>query len=233
MNIQTFHSSSKGNLYKIDDGKTPLLIDPGVPIMEVKKCLNFKVSEIEGALGSHFHADHSQALPDLIKMGIDCWVSRDTAEALKLTGHRIHIIEPEKYFQIGSWSIWPFPLVHDVPNIGFLLSSGDERLLYATDTHYIAATGFEGLTAIMIEINYSMDILEQNIRSGLVDIAQIKRVLFNHMSLKTAIDFLEANDLSRVEEIFLLHLSSGNSIADLFKKEVMRQTGIPTFIGEV
>ena len=176
--------------------------------------------------------DHSKAVKKLMESAIDVYTSKPTAQALALSGHRLNIVEPMEQFKVGSWTCKGFPLPHDADNMGFLLASGDERLLYCTDCHYIPYR-FEGLTAMMLEVNYSLPILEQNIRSGLVDIAQIRRVLTSHMSLQTALDFLKANDLSRVEEIFLLHLSSGNSIAELFQKEVMRQTGIPTYISEV
>ncbi|HEA68220.1 MAG TPA: MBL fold metallo-hydrolase [Desulfobacterales bacterium] len=173
-----------------------------------------------------------------MESAIDVYVSRETKEALNLSGHRLHIIEPEKQFEIGTWTIDTFPLVHDVPNIGFLLSSGDERLLYATDTHYIAATGFEGLTHIMIEINFSMEIVEANIKAppeapNHLKLSAAKRIMVNHMHLKTAIDFLKANDLSRVQEIHLLHLSDNNSIAKIFKSAIQSNFGKPTYISEV
>lgn len=44
------------------------------------------------------------------------------------------------------------------------------------------------------------------------------------------IDELKANDLSKVREIWLLHLSDGNSDAERFKREVMELTGKPVYI---
>lgn len=43
-------------------------------------------------------------------------------------------------------------------------------------------------------------------------------------------DFLKANDLRHVQEIWLLHLSDGNSDADRFKREIQELTGKPVYI---
>ena len=43
-------------------------------------------------------------------------------------------------------------------------------------------------------------------------------------------DFLRANDLSRVKEIHLLHLSDRNSSANCFKKEIQSLTGKPVYV---
>jgi hypothetical protein len=45
------------------------------------------------------------------------------------------------------------------------------------------------------------------------------------MELTTVKDFLLANDLSKVANIVLLHMSSGNSNAEEFKKEITEVVG--------
>jgi hypothetical protein len=45
------------------------------------------------------------------------------------------------------------------------------------------------------------------------------------MSLDTCIGFLRKNDLSKVNNIVLIHLSDGNSDEKLFKSEVENATG--------
>jgi phosphoribosyl 1,2-cyclic phosphodiesterase len=58
------------------------------------------------------------------------------------------------------------------------------------------------------------------------------RLLRSHFSLENVLEFLRANDLSKVEEIWLLHLSQSNSSEELFKKEVQAATGKPVFIAK-
>lgn len=53
--ISVFESGSQGNLYKIADGKTSLLIECGISIKKIKKYLDFRLRDIDGCLISHEH----------------------------------------------------------------------------------------------------------------------------------------------------------------------------------
>ena len=182
-------------------------------------------------LTSTSYADHSKAVKDIMRVGIDCYMSRGTVEALGLSGHRLNIIKAKQQFKIGSWTILPFETQHDARDpLGFLLANQDgEKLLYATDTYFIRYR-FQGLTHIMIETNYSMDILRANVEAGLVEPTLKTRILKSHFSLENVKKFLQANDLSKVEAIFLLHLSDNNSNAERFKREVQELTGKMVFV---
>lgn len=224
-------SGSRGNCYHITDGSTPLLLECGIGWKEIQRGLNFRTSQLAGCLVSHEHQDHSKAVRDVMKAGIDCYMSQGTAEAFGISGHRLHIIKAKQQFRIGTWTILPFETQHDAAEpLGFLLANQyGEKLLYATDTFYIRYR-FKALTHLMLECNYSLDILKANVEAGAVDVSLKNRILKSHMSLETLKGFLKANDLSRVEQIWLLHVSDGNSDADRFKREVMELTGKPVFI---
>jgi len=164
---------------------------------------------------------------DLIKAGVDCYLSRGTAEALGVTGHRVHILKDKVQVTIGPWRIMPFAAAHDAAEpLGFLLAKGDKKLLFVVDSNYIP-NRFTGLSHVMIGVNYHADILRENVRSGAVDISLANRILKNHMSIQTAMEFFRANDMSQVKEIYLLHLSSTNSDPDQFREEIERITGRP------
>lgn len=226
MQISAYYSGSTGNLYQVDD----LLIEAGVSIKEIKRALGFKLHEIEACLISHEHKDHSMATKDLIKAGIDVYVSRGTAEIMGLSGHRVHTLKAGKPVAIGPWIVLPFNIIHDaVEPLGFLLARGREKLLYATDTHYIPHR-FKGLTHIMIETSFDSNILQRNVMAGLVHPDVARRILMNHMSLKTALGVLQANDMTRVQEIHLLHLSNHNSDAEMFASQAQQTTGRPVYV---
>jgi len=174
--------------------------------------------------------DHSKAVKEIMRAGIDCYISAGTAEALGLFGHRINIIKARQQFRIGTWTILPFETQHDVFNLGFLIANQDgDKLLYATDTYYIRYR-FQGLTHIMVECNYSLDILRANVEAGAVPKEFKSRLLKSHFSLENVKEFLKANDTSKVQEIWLLHLSDGNSDAERFKREIQSLTGKPVYI---
>lgn len=224
--IKALGSSSKGNCYRVTDGSTPLLLECGLPYKEIQKGFDFQMSSIAGCLVTHEHGDHSKSIKDVMKAGIDVYASKGTFEALNITHHRTKSVEAKKQFQIGTWTILPFDVQHDVSEpYGFLLvNQQGEKLLFATDTYYIKYR-FTGLTHLMVECNYSLDILNENIANGTVPKVMKKRLLHSHFNLENVKEFLKANDLSKIQEIWLLHLSDTNSNADLFKSEIQMLTG--------
>lgn len=231
MEIKILASSSRGNCYHVTDGTTRLLLECGIPFAEIRHGLGFQVTGVAACLVSHEHKDHCKAVADVMKAGIDVFASAGTIEAVGLLGHRLHVIRAREQFIIGSWTILPFETQHDAAEpLGFLLANrAGEKLLYVTDTMYVRYR-FQGLTHLMIECNYAADILGANVESGAVPVEMKRRIIRSHMSLETCLDFLRANDLSQVREVWLLHCSSKNSDVELFKREVRAVTGKPTFI---
>lgn len=153
-------------------------------------------------------------------------MSHGTADALGVADHhRVKLVLPLQKIVIGSWKIKPFSAIHDaeIP-LGFLLASGEDNLIYATDTAYIPYRVPE-LSHILIECNYSKELLRESVLSGAVSSELKRRIMAYHMSLETVLDFLKANDLSQLKEIYLLHLSSTNSDEALFKRSVEELVG--------
>ena len=210
----------------VNDGSTKILLECGIRFKDIQRGLNFETSDISACLITHEHKDHCVAIKEVLKAGIDCYTSAGTTKEINVQHHRIHNIKAKQKFTIGTWSIIPFEANHDaLEPLNFLLvNQSGEKLLFATDTFYIKYK-FKGLTHIMIEANYSMKILEEKIASGSLPEVMKTRLMRSHFSLENVKDFLRANDLSKVEEIWLLHLSDTNSDAEQFKREIAEQTG--------
>jgi len=157
-------------------------------------------------------------------------MSNGTAEALELSHHRLHIIKAYNQFQVGAWTIIPFETIHDAAEpLGFLMAQGKVKILFAIDTEYIPYR-FPGLTHILIGVNYSMEIVKSRLKSGELNSGLWRRIIKSHMSLETLLDFLKANDLSQVRQIYLLHLSDRNSSAAIFKQKIQEVVGVPVYI---
>jgi len=225
MDIRVLASGSSGNAYYVG-GESPLLLEAGIPFRRIQEALNFKTFCLGGCLITHEHMDHAKAVKDMLKAGIDCCMSQGTADALGIYHHhRLHIVRAGVQFQFYGWTVMPFATKHDAAEpLGFLMQSGENKLLYATDTEYIPHT-FQGLNYILVECNFSMEIVKQRLGDGELNRALWDRILRNHLSLETLIDFLKANDLSELREIWLLHLSNNNSDAGLFKRKIQEVTG--------
>lgn len=124
----------------------------------------------------------------------------------------------------------PFATVHDSPgSLGFLIAGPTGRCVYLTDSAY-SPVRFEGVTHFCIECNFSREIIRSNVETNAIGRERFRRTYSNHLSLDRVIDMLMANDLSKVEEIWLLHLSDVNSDEAEFKDAVRRATGKPVYV---
>ena len=231
IDIKTLASGSKGNAYLVTDGHTPLLLECGISYRDIQIATNFQTSNIAGCLVSHEHKDHTKGLKDVLRAGIDVYASQGTIDQEGIKHHRLKPIKAKQQFEIGTWKILPFDVEHDVAEpLGFLLQNKQgERLLFATDTFYVRYK-FNNLTHIMIECNYSLEILDENIANGVVPKILRRRLVKSHFSLENVKEFLKANDLSKVQEIHLIHLSDNNSDEEMFKREIQAITGKPVYV---
>jgi phosphoribosyl 1,2-cyclic phosphodiesterase len=231
--ITPLASSSAGNAYYITDGTTALLLEAGIRWKDIQRALNFQTQDIAGCLITHEHSDHIKGAPEVLKACIPVYASQGTLDAAKVSGHRAKPVQAMKKFVIGTWTIMAFDVRHDVSEpLGFLLvNEAGDKLLFATDTYYIPYR-FEGLTHIMVECNYSKRLLDENVAAGKVPAVQKKRLLRSHFCLENVKEFLKANDLQQVQEIWLLHLSDNNSDEAMFKREVQELTGKLVYIAE-
>ena len=208
------------------DGSTPLLLECGIPYKEIQRGLNYQVTAVKACIVSHEHLDHCKAAQDVMFSGVDIYASWGTFNALRLGGHRTNVVKSLKQFKIDTWTILPFNTQHDAAEpLGFLLANtAGDKLLFLTDSFYCKYR-FCGLTHIMCECNFAIDILRANIEAGLVPVELKNRLIKSHFSLENVKEFLRANDLSRVQEIHLLHMSDGNSDEERFKREIQELTG--------
>jgi len=221
-------SSSSGNGYLLQSsiGET-LVIEAGIKLLEVKKTIDFDLSKIVGCIVSHSHADHSFRLNSYQMAGIWCYMN-DLTKQKRFGEHlyyNVTILKENEQRTIGSFLIKPFRLEHDVENFGYLIHHHEMGLCcFITDTQYCPYR-FKGLNNILIEANYSDAIVNKKLLKGDGNMFVRNRVLTSHMELETTKGFLKANDLNKVNNIILLHLSDGNSNASLFKKEIQELTG--------
>lgn len=227
MDIQVIASGSTGNCYRISDGKTVLLLDAGIPFKQIQIGLHFQTSNITGCLVTHRHGDHAKAIPQLLKRGIAVYGPKDLQQVYQ----GIKVLQPLEPLPIGTMMVIPFGVEHDVECYGYQISSAEtgEKLIYVTDTAYVKFR-FSGLTHLMVEANYADDIMMHNVHEKNLPGFVAARIMQSHMSIDTLLQFLKANDMSKVRQIYVLHLSNGNSDAARFKDLIQRQTGAEVYV---
>lgn len=198
--IKCLGSGSKGNGWVIDDGREVLIVDCGVPVKEMKIAIDFQISRVVGCIVSHCHKDHAGYISQYEGCGLKVY---KPYEAIGDIG----------YAKFGSFFIQSFPLVHDVPCFGFLISNPNMgRILYATDTEYIRYR-FHNLNYVIVEANYANELLDDE---DTIDGTKRTHVLRGHMELRTTLRFLRMNVDESTRAVVLAHLSNENANKDMF-----------------
>lgn len=227
MTLTVLDSGSRANGYVLHDDQEALVLECGCSYSKCLEAIGFKRRKIVGALVTHEHGDHCRYIEQYLEQAIPILTSRGTAEnwAYKRS-LRPRIVECFKTYDLGGFKVMPFDTQHDSSEpVGFLIHHDSMgMLLFATDTYYLKYK-FEDLTQIMIECNYDNGILERNVEAGVIKPFVKDRIKQSHMSLETTISTLKANDISRVNNVVLLHLSSNNSDSDMFKTKVEESVG--------
>jgi phosphoribosyl 1,2-cyclic phosphodiesterase len=228
MRLKVIGTGSRGNCYIFQNNAEALILEAGVTITEIKKALNFSFKTVVAAVVSHEHQDHSKSINDLLQMGVDVYTSRGTmrALALQVNHHRLHTIKAAEVFQVGNFKIMPFAIEHDcVEPLGFIINHAETgNVLFITDSYYVKDR-FKNIHNILIEANYCQTIIDKKVAAGASPEFLRNRIFKSHMSLATCKQTLLANDLSKVRNIVLIHLSDSNSDAARFKTEIENITG--------
>jgi phosphoribosyl 1,2-cyclic phosphodiesterase len=218
MKFESLASSSHGNAYIVSDSDTRILLECGVSHKQLQKLAGFSLSDIKACLVSHEHKDHAKCVDELIKRGMEVYMSYGTARALE--NESATLIENMEQFNVGSFDIVPFTTFHDAAEpLGFLIKSriDGDVLAFATDTVNLRYK-FPGLNILAIEANYDRKILD---RCERLPEKVRHRITNSHMEIETLCDYLRSLDLSECREIHLLHLSDAMSDEGSFMRKVL------------
>lgn len=230
MRLNVLGSDSNGNCYVLQNDKEVLIIEAGVRFSEVKKALKWQLSKVVGAVITHEHNDHAKYVRDFVSNGITVLALPSVFKAKGIDSLSFRKeIEPMHGYIVGGFKVFAMPVCHDVPCVGFIIEHEDMgRMLFVTDTMMLEYR-VPGLNHILLEANYSEDILDTKIEAGSVPLSMKPRLIHSHMEIETTKGILRANDLSGVNEIVLIHLSNGNSDERRFVREVQETSGKPVY----
>lgn len=205
LTLKTISSGSSGNCYLLNCDNKIIILDCGLPIMEIKKGLNFDLSNVVGVCVSHGHQDHVKAVKDLKNMGFDVW--QPYLDESKIQ---------RRYF--GGFRVQSFDVPHDdTPCCGFLIECPNgERLLYATDFEFIKYK-FKKMSIhhFLIECNYQKELVHR-------DESNYEHVLRGHAEAGVTYEFIKSNLTDSLKAVILCHLSNKNSNAEKIITEVKK-----------
>jgi len=194
MRLTVLNSGSDGNGYLLDCQGEILIIECGVPVMEVKKALNFDLSRLVGCYITHGHTDHAKYRRDYELLGVDMFTPYDT-ETIR------------QNFKCGGFDLQAFRLPHgDIFSYGVLIRhvSGDTTL-FMTDFEYTEYL-FKAckVNHYLIECNYQPQYVD-------IDAPNKEHKLRGHCSIDTCRKFLIANHNDYMKDVLLIHLGKDST----------------------
>ena len=206
MNYNIISTGSKGNAVVLN---SCLLIDCGVNY----KQLSPYVSGLQLVLLTHIHGDHfyPSTIKKLAKMrptlrfGCCDWLLKDLISC-GVQKWRIDVFTPEL---LNTYSedlkITAVELTHNVPNCGYKIFIGGEKIFYATDTNNLNGITAPDYDLYMIEANYEDEEIQERIRQKEENgqYAYEYEVLKNHLSKQKCDDFIVRNAGTKSKFIYM------------------------------
>ncbi len=223
MKFSQLYSSSSGNAYVVtaNNGKR-LLVECGVSWPLLQKALKYDLKGIEGCLISHEHKDHSKAVQDVMRAGIDVYGSIGTLDSLGiLNERRAHLVRDMNFILLNSFEFTAFNSNHDARQpFLYTIVSDNESMLFATDTSHIRQRFEAPFNIITIECSYNEPYLRKKVEENTINEQLAKRLLESHMSEANCLAYLQNYcNLAKCREIHLLHMSADNINKERVKRE--------------
>jgi len=218
MKITVHASSSAGNLYSLESGKSRILFECGLTANKLIKALDYNLNRFDACFVSHFHSDHCKGIDFVIRSGIPTYATKETFDKCNVSGN---VMEIGKTVFIKNLAIKSFQTEHDCPgSCGFFVKDTEsgKKMIFATDTYFLRQK-FPALNFIMVECNFSDELLDADENCGYRE-----RLKKSHMSINNLKLWLEKQDLSELEEIYLMHLSDSHSDENDFRNQINELT---------
>lgn len=215
MLLRTIATGSSGNSYVlISNTGEILLLDLGVSEKNIKKGIDWKISNVVGAVISHGHKDHSLSVKDFKSIGMPIIAP--------------YLGDSCKSMNIGEFTVKPFDLTTidgnwththadgtPCPIYGFLITHKEMgKMLYITDCE-VVKWKFKGINHILLGVNYDKDLIDR-------DTGKANHVFRGHLSIDTACEFVKSNNSNGLQNVIMCHLSSENADSDSFIEKMKK-----------
>ena len=218
MIITNLASGSKGNATLIELDNKNILIDIGLPILNLEKRLGRPFPKIDILIITHTHVDHIKGIKSIIRKQnpVIYTIENDLTE--KVISNKINnqttIDEEDLHIEL-------FTLSHDVPCAGVYLKYKNKELVYITDTGYIKdkiLKKYQNKDVYIIESNYE----EEMLRNGKYPYHLKQRIRSDrgHISNEDTCKYLKKLIGDKTKYILLAHLSEENNTPETVEKRV-------------
>lgn len=237
-------SGSSGNCYVLRKNDEVVIVECGFEWKTLLKkfmCQRISLTQIKSVIITHEHTDHSKAILNFVKLGIQCYVpySEKLAQYGLYDNRNVHIINEDSKIELASWlNCLCFPTCHDVKSFGFIFfdTENKQSALFINDTKLFDFKYKNySYDIVFIECNHIRKQLEVIMQKALDDgnaakVFKFKRQSAYHLSLISCKKFLKDLNLKKTKVIFLMHFSKECGQPDIMRAEIEESTGIKTRI---
>lgn len=212
MIVTILGSGSKGNSTLIEIGNKNILIDAGLPLINLEKRLNRKLPDIDILIITHTHQDHIKGIKSITKKHNPCIYTIKNNIEEKLPNY--NNINYEQEIKLENINIDLFEVSHDVPCLGISIKDieKDKELIYITDTGYIKEkilNKYQNKDIYILESNYDETMLNEG--KYPFHLKQRIRSDRGHLSNKDTCRYLKTLIGPKTSYLCLAHLSEENN----------------------
>ncbi len=234
VSVHCLASGSSGNSMLIQCGSTNILIDAGLSLRTISPQFSkhgVNISGLSAILITHEHSDHTSGLGPIARKSRAPVVSNtatlQACAARDELSYDCEELSTGETREIGCFTVRSFSVSHDaVEPVGWILESGNTKIVYATDTGYCSVELQSALSKadlIILEANHDLDWLQRGPYTHEMKARVASET--GHLSNKACADAVS----KRLEEdgpstIWLAHLSRVNNSPSLARRSV--QAGI-------
>ena len=216
--LKVLSSGSHGNCYLLQCANETLILELGIKWGDILKGLDYNLGCVCGCLCSHLHSDHSRSIQNALSFGLSVYSCEEVASIYL----GVETLNLKAKTRIGKgFIVQPIKLFHNVECYGFLIQHEEfGKMVFATDTNSVPYK-FKDVQHWLLESNYDNDILIDNACNDVYS----RSASENHLEINDTIEVLKRNYSSELQNVVLIHLSSGNSNEKNFKERVQQELG--------
>ncbi len=216
-------SGSKGNAVYVANDDTAILIDAGLPGIEIERRFasrDIHPAALDAVVVSHEHRDHISGVGVLSRrFGIPVFINEPTwkvANPLLGSLYETTTFRRGMPFAVGSFTIHPFSVSHDaVDPVAFTISDGSGKIGIVTDlgvATQLVQHHLKGCRLMILEANHDLKMLEEGPYPW--PVKQRIQSRLGHLSNEASRDLLGKVSDGQLEHVIIAHVSEVNNHPD-------------------
>ena len=231
MRFSVLGSGSRGNAVYVESKGSAALIDAGFSGKELQRrmqSIDRDLSDVKALCITHEHNDHICGAGIISRrFEIPVIINDATLDAASGKIGKLYdttIFSAGDIIEVGDLTIRSFRISHDTADpVGFVISDGNKRLGYLTDTgkvSHLMAQRLISCHGVILEFNHDLEMLKYGPYP--LPLQQRVRSSRGHLSNDDAANFLIELMGGEVQEVVLAHLSEKNNTVNLARAAAIK-----------